>query len=194
MPDKQQLERFESRLRDGPSHTEVWVAVEGWSITRWGNRIGGSAGDSSSWLIPHLSPLSRKQRGAVCELSWFSPLPPLMESRYHPHSRQLLPSQLIFSENVLTERYTSPYSFIQSRHFTIQSSEHSKFTITYIQFTDGWSEIYTPGTAAKLCCANCPVELSLQPVDLPHTWETEPAKQPPAGYPGDSGARKCRGI
>lgn len=64
----------------------------------------------------------------------------------------------------------------------------------YIQFTDGWSEIYTPGTAAKLRCANCPVELSLQPVDLPHTWETEPAKQPPAGYPGDSGARKCRKI
>lgn len=106
---------------DGPSHTE-------------GTEQVAAAGDSSSRLIPHLSPLSRKQRGGTCELSWFSPLPPLpplMESGYHLHSRQLLPPQLIFSENVLTDRYTSLYSFIQSRHFTTQSSGHSKFTITF---------------------------------------------------------------
>lgn len=45
--------------------------------------------------------------GNACQLSWLSPLPPLTESGYHPHSRQLSPPQLIFSENVHTERYIS---------------------------------------------------------------------------------------
>lgn len=157
-----QLERFESWLRDGPSHAEGTEA-HGWSLT------------CLHWAESREEALASSV-GLLFLLLW---------SLGITHIQDSSSSQLIFSE-MSSQKGISHYIPLCS--LGISQSNHIYHDI---QFTDGWSKIYTPGTADKLCC---PVELSLQPVDLRHTWETEPAKQPPAGYPGQSGARKCRGI